>query len=95
MIIRYCLSLAAKSSAAYDEIRYDEKKGTSFLSRCPLRDYKNYVKPEREFNPNIMRELRHKVKDFSDKEKFVVLLMDKTKLQENLVWDKHNGELIG
>ena len=26
MIIRYCLSLAAKSSGAYDEIRHDEKK---------------------------------------------------------------------
>ena len=31
MIIRYCLFFAAKSSAAYDEIRYDEKKGTGFL----------------------------------------------------------------
>ena len=26
MIIGYCLSLAAKSSAVYDEIRYNEKK---------------------------------------------------------------------
>ena len=42
-----------------------------------------------------MRELRDKVKDFSDKEKFVGLLMDEMKIQENLVWDKHNGELIG
>ena len=42
-----------------------------------------------------MHELRHKVKEFSDKEKFVVLLMDEMKIQENLVWDKHNGELIG
>ena len=42
-----------------------------------------------------MRELRHKVKDFSDKEKFVVLLMNEMKIQENLVWDKHNGELRG
>ena len=25
IIIRYCLSLAAKSSAAYNEIQYDEK----------------------------------------------------------------------
>ena len=53
-----------------------KKKGTGFLilpsRRLP--DYKNYIKPERGFNPNIMRELRHKVKDFSDKEKFVVLL---------------------
>ena len=42
-----------------------------------------------------MRELRHKVKDFSDKEKFIVLLMDEMKIQEKLVWDKDNGELIG
>ena len=42
-----------------------------------------------------MPELRHKVKDFSDKEKFVVLLMDEMKIQENLVWDKDTGELIG
>ena len=42
-----------------------------------------------------MHELRHKVTEFSDKEKFVVLLMDEMKIQENLVWDKHNGELIG
>ena len=42
-----------------------------------------------------MHELRHKVKEFSDKDKFVVLLMDEMKIQENLVWDKHNGELIG
>ena len=41
-----------------------------------------------------MRELRHSVKDFSDKEKCVVLLMDEIKIQENLVCDKHNGELI-
>ena len=42
-----------------------------------------------------MRELRHKIKYFSDKEKFIVLLMDEMRIQENLVWDKHNGELIG
>ena len=42
-----------------------------------------------------MRELRYKVKDFSDKEKFVVLLMDEMKIQKNLVWNKHNIEVIG
>ena len=65
MIIRYCLSLTVKSLAVYDEIRYDEKKGTGFLilrSRRRLRDYKNYITPKRGLNPNIMHELRHKVK---------------------------------
>ena len=33
------------------------KKGAGFsilLSRRRLRDYKNYIKPERRFSPNIM-----------------------------------------
>ena len=49
MIIRYCLSLAAKSSSFYDEIRYDENNKSGFLvlpSRRRLRDYKNYIRPQ-------------------------------------------------
>ena len=48
MIIRYCLSLASKSAAAYDDIRYNEKTGTGFVilpSLRRLRDYKNYIQP--------------------------------------------------
>ena len=58
MIIRFCLSLAAKSASAYDDIRYDEKSGTGILilpSRRRLRDYKNYIRPERGFNKSIMK----------------------------------------
>ena len=98
MIIRFCLSLASKSSSAYDDIRYDEKSGTGILilpSRRRLRDYKNYIRPERGFNKNIINELKNKTKNFSDNEKFFVILMDEMKIQSNLVWDKHAGELIG
>ena len=97
MVMRYCLSLAAKSSSAYDEIRYDEKTWTGFFmlpSRRRLRDYKNYIKPQCGFNNRIVNELRNKIKTFSKNEKFIVLLMDEIKIQENLVWDKHSGELI-
>lgn len=31
MIIRYCLGLAAKSRAFYDQIRVDDKKNSGFL----------------------------------------------------------------
>ena len=98
MIIRYCLSLAAKSSSAYDDLRYDEKSGTGFLvlpSRRRLRDYKNYIRPQRGFNKDIILELCNKVKNFTPIEKNMVLLLDEMKIQENLVWDKHTGELIG
>ena len=42
-----------------------------------------------------MNELLEKVKHFSDNEKCFVMLMDEMKIQENLVWDKHTGDLIG
>ena len=53
MIIRYCLGLAAKSPAVYDEIRFDKKSQSGFVispsHRC-LRDYKNYIRPKQGFN---------------------------------------------
>ena len=92
------LSLAAKSPAFYDDIRLDEKNETGFLilpSCRQLRDYKNYIRLQRGFNNKIVEELATKVKDFQSKEKFVVLLLDEMKIQEDLVWDKNTGELIG
>jgi len=97
-IIRYCLALHSKSSSAYQDIRYDQKTGTGFLilpSERRLRDYKNYIHPQRGFNKNIIEELKSKFENFSEEEKYVALLLDEMKIQENLVWDKHTGELIG
>ena len=97
-LIRYCLSLASKSPSTYDQMRFDEKNNTGFLilpSRRRLRDYKNYITPQRGFNKEIILELIKKNENFSDIEKFVILLMDEMKIQENLVWNKHKGELIG
>ena len=98
MIISYCVSLAPKSAAAYDEIRYDANKDTGFVilpSRRRLRDHKNYIKPQRGFNQKIIQELRSKIKDSSEQQKFVVILMDEIKIQENLASDKQTGGLIG
>ena len=60
MIIRYCLNLASKSPAVHEEMRFNEKSGSGCLvlpSRRRLRDYKNYITPERGFNPKILTEL--------------------------------------
>ena len=97
MIIQFVLSLASNSRSEYDHIRYDEKSGTGILilpSRRRLRDYKNYIRPERGFNKNI-NELKNNIKNFLNNEKFFVILMDQMKIQSNLVWDKDTGELIG
>ena len=83
--------------SAYDEIRYDEKTGTGvlMLPSWRLQDYKNYFKPQCDFKSRIANVLRNEIKSFLENEKFVLLLMDEMKSPENLVRDKHSGELIG
>ena len=43
----------------------------------------------------MINELSCVVKNFTNQEKYVVILMDEMKIQEDLVWDKHTGDLIG
>ena len=98
MIICYCLGLAAKSPAVYDEIRFDGKNNTGFVflpNRRRLRDYKNYIRPQQGFNKDVIAELKNIVETFSPIEKFVIILMDEMKVQENLIWDKHSGDILG
>ena len=98
MIIRYCLGLAAKSPSFYDDIRYGENNNTGFLmlpSRRRLRDYKNYIRPTQGFNRDVVNELAKNVENFSEEENYIIHLLDEMKIQEDLVWDKHTGDLIG
>ena len=55
MVIRFCISLAAKSGSAYDELR---SSGIHILpSQRTLRDYTNFIKPSVGFNPQVTTEL--------------------------------------
>ena len=60
-----------------------------------MRDYKSYIRPTRGFNPDIANNLVKKSASFSEIERYVTILFDEMRTQENLVWDKHPGELIG
>ena len=60
IIITFCLNLAAKSSSAYKDLRYDSTTGAAILvlpGLRTLRDYKNYIRPTRGFNPEVINEL--------------------------------------
>ena len=97
-VIKFCLAIAAKSPSAYNQLRLNSKEGTGVLvlpSQRTLRDYRNYIRPQQGFNPQIVKELSTKTKEFSDAEKYVVILFDEMKIQEDLVWDKSTGQLIG
>ena len=93
MVIRFCLSLAAKSSSCYEKLR---NSGILVLpSQRTLRDYRNHIRPKPGFNKQVIQELIHTTHEYFDLERYVMLLFDAMKIQSNLVFDKVTGELIG
>ena len=93
MIIRFCLSLAAKSSSCYEELR---NSGVLTLpSQRRLRDYRNAIKPKRGFQKEVIEVLKQETENYFDVQRYVVVLFDEIKVMANLVLDKTTGELIG
>ena len=92
------MNLAAKLSSAYKDIFYDSITGSGLivlLSLRTLHSYKNYVKPRRGFNPHVINDLGNTTASFSEIERYVTILLAEVKIQKDLVWNKHSGELIG
>ena len=93
MLIRYCLSLAAKSPSCYEELR--DSNILILPSQRTLRDYKNFIRPKRGFQDHVVEELQKLTNSYFDVQRYVVLLFDEMKINSNLVFDKVTGELIG
>ena len=93
MIIRYCLSLATKLPACYEELR---KSNILVLpSQRTLKDYGNSIRPKTGFHEEVLGELKKLTDSYFDVQRYVVLLFDEMKIMSNLVFDKVTGELIG
>ena len=92
-MIRFALSIHCKSPSAYRELR--ESGALILPSERVLRDYKNYFKPGAGIKKENIEELKEKTSEFSGIQKYVAVIMDEMKIQENLVFDKTSGELIG
>eukprot|EP00794_Sanderia_malayensis_P002902 gene2902-3354_t len=93
MIIRFCISLAAKSASAYDELR--NSGALTLPSRRTLRDFRNAIKPTVEFNPAVIMELIKETQGLQGIQGYVALGFDEMKVQSKLVFDKYSNELIG
>ena len=92
-VIRFCLSLHAKSPAAYKELR---DSGVLVLpSQRTLRDYRNFFKPKPGFNSENIERLKGLCSNHIGIQRYVVLSFDEMKIQSKLVFDKRSNELIG
>eukprot|EP00111_Clytia_hemisphaerica_P013446 TCONS_00039477-protein len=78
---------------AYDEVR--NSKVLILPSRRTLRDYKNAIRPEVGFDHGVVEDLAELTKNLKGHQRNITLSFDEVKIQEDLVFDKHTGELIG
>ena len=92
MVIRFCLSIAAKSPSPYDELR--SSNILTLPSRRTLRDYRNAIRPKVGFNKEVIHELKDLAENLFDVQRYAVLSFDEMKVQSKLVFDKLTGELI-
>ena len=92
-VIKFALSIHGKSPSPYREL---QDSGALILpSERVLRDYKNYFKPKAGINKENVECLREKIKSFTEVQRYVAIVIDEMKIQSNLVFDKHSGDLIG
>ena len=95
MMIRWCLYLRHHSGRTYEALRYSGV--ISLPSQRTLRDYTHCVQACSGFSAEVDEHLSAAMKLASckDHEKQVVLLLDEMHARENLVFEKHEGSLIG
>ena len=72
MIIRFCISLAAKSASTYEVLR--DSNIVVLPRRRTLRDYQNAIKPNVAFNPPVITELNRLTSTHKSIERFACLL---------------------
>jgi len=94
-VIRWCLFVKSKSSAAFDCIR-------SFLnlpSKRTLYDYSHYTEHGTGINPKVIEQLISTAASlgcFTEQHKsYVGILVDEVKIKSDLIYHKTTGELIG
>ena len=94
-MIRWCLYLRHQSSRAYETLR--ESGVIRLPSQRTLRDYTNHVNAKIGFSHEVDQQLMDasSVLTIEEWQKCVVLVFDEMHIREDLIYNKHTGELVG
>ena len=95
MMIKWCLNLKILSTAAYHAVR---TSGCITLpSERTLRDYTHYFETKTGFQCEVNEQITKEanIDNLSESRRYVSIVIDEMKVKEDLVYNKHSGEMIG
>ena len=95
LIIKWCLNMRLMSGASYHAMRTGGF--ITLPSERTLRDYSNYIKTIPGIQYEVLKQLKEhsKVDELPESKRYVTILIDEIKIKEDLVYDKHTGNMIG
>ena len=91
-MIKWCIYLRHQSQKAYEAMR----QCVHLPSQRTLRDYTHHVKANEGFSVDVDDQLckAARMGDCEEREKYVMLLVDEMHIKEDLVFDKHTGNIM-
>jgi len=94
-MIKWCLYLRHKSAGAYEALR--ESGCVALPSQRTLRDYTHFFNASSGFSDDVDRMLMgvSKIDKIEEWQKIIGVLLDEMYIKEDLVYNKHTGQLIG
>ena len=93
LMIKWCIFLRHQSSKAYEMLR----QCIHLPSQRTLRDYTNCIKAKAGFSAEVDQQLIEAAHSESSPEwqRLIFLLLDEMYIREDLVYNKHSGQMIG
>ena len=94
-MIKWCIYLRAQSQGTYETMR---NTGCIKLpSQRTLRDYTHHLECGAGFSAGVDTQLYNaaKLDSCNERDRYVMLLLDEMHVKQELVYDKHSGELVG
>lgn len=89
LMIRWCIYLRHLSGTAYDTLRASNT--IKLPSQRMLRNYTYYTSSQPGFSASVDKQIQDYARFESERDKFVVLLMDEMHIRHDIVYDKHSG----
>ena len=93
LFIKWCIYLQHLSGSAYDFLR--ESGCVALPSKRTLRDYTYYISTTIGFSNAVDEQLMSIANLSEERNRNVVLVLDEVHIKEGLIYDKHQGSLIG